>query len=45
LFASVNAVVRIGDNFQPNLRGCSVFTAALGQLCKFPACLGPKFSG
>jgi hypothetical protein len=43
LFAGVNAVVLVGNNFQPNLGSLSVFAAALGQLCKFPARLGTKF--
>jgi len=43
LFAGVNAIVRIGDNFQPNLGGACVFAAALGHLCQLAARLRQDF--
>jgi hypothetical protein len=45
LFAGVNAIVRIGDNFQPNLGGACVFAAALGHLCQLTARLRQDFLG
>jgi len=37
LFAGVNAVVRIGGDFQPDFRRASMITAALGHLRKLAA--------
>jgi len=45
LFAGMKAIVRIGDDFQQNLRGLSVFAAALGHLGKFAVRLGTEFRG
>jgi hypothetical protein len=35
----MNAVVRIGNDFQPDLGGARVFAAALGHQRKLAACL------
>src|SRR2546427_766466 len=43
LFAGVNSVVRISNDFQPDLGGARVFTAALGHLREIPACLRAEF--
>jgi len=39
----VNAVVRISDDFQPDLGGARVFAAALGHQRKFAARLWAEF--
>jgi len=43
LFASVNAVVHIGNDLQPDLGGARVFAAALGHQRKIAARLRAKF--
>jgi len=45
LFARVNAVVQIGNNFQPDLGGSRVFAAALGHQRKLAARLRAEFRG
>jgi len=43
LFASVNAVVQIGNDLQPDLGGARVFAAALGHQRKIAARLRAEF--
>jgi len=43
LLTRVNAVARIGNDFQPHLGGALVFAAAIGQQRKIPARLGAEF--
>jgi len=43
LFAGINAVVQIGNDFQPDLGGTRVFAAALGHQRKIAARLRAKF--
>jgi hypothetical protein len=43
LFASVDAVMRISNNFQPDLGGARVFAAALGHYRQLAPRFGTKF--
>src|SRR6266436_1184388 len=43
LLAGLNAIARIGNDFQPNLGGSRVFAAALGHQRKFAARFGAEF--
>jgi hypothetical protein len=43
LFAGVNAVVRIGDDFQPDFGGACVFAAAFGHQRKLAPRPGTEF--
>jgi len=45
LFAGMNAVARIGGDFQPDLGGARMFAAALGHQRQLAARLGAEFHG